>query len=82
VKIQRKVDAIQRELPLYRSVMEQIGKPIVFNICMLGALIALTDVVKPESIIHVLESRVPSDFLEMNQNALKLGMDVGGGATA
>src|SRR5512139_2334637 len=29
VKIQRKVDAQQRELPIYRTVMEQVGRPIV-----------------------------------------------------
>jgi 2-oxoglutarate ferredoxin oxidoreductase subunit gamma len=77
VKIQRKVDAQQRELPIYRTVMEQIGRPIVFNICMLGALIALTGLIKPESIMKVLETRVPADFLEMNQNALRLGMELG-----
>ena len=36
VKIQRKADAKQRELPIYATVMEKIGKPIVFNICMLA----------------------------------------------
>ncbi len=77
VKIQRKVDALQRELPLYRSVMEAIGRPIVFNICMLGALVALTDLVRPESILKVLESRVPPDFLEMNRRALEIGMELG-----
>jgi 2-oxoglutarate ferredoxin oxidoreductase subunit gamma len=77
VKIQRKVDAQQREIPLYRSVMEQIGKPIVFNICMLGSLIALADLVKPESIMKVLEKRVPADFVELNQKALQLGMELG-----
>jgi 2-oxoglutarate ferredoxin oxidoreductase subunit gamma len=82
VKIQRKVDAQQRELPIYRTVMEQIGRPIVFNICMLGALIALTGLVKPDSIMKVLESRVPSEFLEMNQKALQLGMDLGRRAEA
>jgi 2-oxoglutarate ferredoxin oxidoreductase subunit gamma len=76
-KIQRKVDAQQRELPLFRTVMEKIGRPIVFNICMLGALIALADLVKPESIMKVLESRVPADFLEMNQKALQIGMELG-----
>jgi len=77
VKTQRKVDALQRELPMYRSVMETIGKPIVFNICMLGALLSLTDLVRPESILKVLESRVPADFLEMNRKALELGMRLG-----
>ena len=77
VKIQRKVDAQQRELPIYRTVMEQVGRPIVFNICMLGALIALADLVKPESIMKVLQTRVPADFLEMNQKALQIGMELG-----
>ncbi len=77
VKTQRKVDALQRELPMYRSVLETIGKPIVFNICMLGALLSLTDLVRPESILKVLESRVPADFLEMNRKALELGMRLG-----
>lgn len=77
VKIQRKVDAIQRELPMYRAVVEKIGKPIVFNICMLGALLALTDLVRGESIMKVLETRVPADFLDMNRRALDLGFELG-----
>ena len=76
VKTEKKVDAQQREFPMYRTVMEKIGKPIVFNICMLGAVISLTDLVKSESIIKVLESRIPSSFLEMNRKALNLGMEL------
>ena len=76
VKIERKVDARQVELDMYRSVMEGIGKPIVFNICMLGAVIALTGLVRPESIIRVLETRIPPSFLEMNQKALDLGIKI------
>ncbi|MFO7715493.1 2-oxoacid:acceptor oxidoreductase family protein, partial [Desulfosarcina sp.] len=34
VTIQRKVDALQREVPMYETVMSEIGNPIVFNICM------------------------------------------------
>jgi 2-oxoglutarate ferredoxin oxidoreductase subunit gamma len=77
VKIQRKVDALQRELPIYRTVLEQIGKPIVFNICMIGSLIALTEVVTPDSIMKVLETRVPADLLDMNRKALQLGGELG-----
>ena len=76
VKTEKKVDAQQREFPMYRTVMDKIGKPIVFNICMLGAVISLTDLVKSESIIKVLESRIPSSFLEMNRKALNLGMEL------
>ena len=74
-----KVDAIQRELPMYETVMEKIGKPIVFNICMLGAVVGLTDLVRPESIMKVLETRIPSGFLEMNKQALDLGLELGHG---
>ncbi|CAG1770100.1 partial 2-oxoglutarate ferredoxin oxidoreductase subunit gamma, partial [uncultured bacterium] len=38
--------------------------------------------VKPTSIINVLKTRVPSDFLEMNQKALQLGMGLTGAARA
>lgn len=76
VKTEKKVDAQQRELPMYRTVMDKIGKPIVFNICMLGAVVSLTDLVKSESIIKVLENRIPSSFLEMNRKALNLGMEL------
>jgi len=74
VKIQRKVDAQQKELPMHHTVMEKIGKSIVFNICMLGVVISLTALVKSESIMKVLENRIPSSFLEMNRKALNLGV--------
>jgi 2-oxoglutarate ferredoxin oxidoreductase subunit gamma len=74
VKIQRKVDAQQRELPMYHHVMESLEKPIVFNICMLGAVVALTKLVKSESIMEVLKDRIPPGFLKMNRQALELGM--------
>ena len=72
-----KVDARQRELPMYAAVMEQIGKPIVFNICMLGAVVGLTGLVQPASIMSVLERRIPSGFVEMNAKALELGLEMG-----
>jgi 2-oxoglutarate ferredoxin oxidoreductase subunit gamma len=77
VKIQKKVDALQRELPMYENVMEKIGKPIVFNICMLGAVIRMTGLLTPESIMKVLETRILPDFLDMNRQALDLGLALG-----
>ena len=74
---QLKVDAVQREIPMYETVMEKIGKPIVFNICMLGTVIGLTDLIKPESIMKTLETRIPSGFLDMNRKALELGLELG-----
>ena len=69
----RKVDAIQIELPMYEAVMREIGKAVVFNVCMLGALTGYIEEVKPESIIKALKEKIPSSFLEMNQKAFDLG---------
>jgi 2-oxoglutarate ferredoxin oxidoreductase subunit gamma len=44
---------------------------------MLGAVISLTEIVRPESIMKVLATRIPKGFIEMNQKALELGMALG-----
>lgn len=77
VKIHKKVDARQLEIPIYNTVMDAIGKPIVFNIAMLGTLISITELLQPESIMKVLEKRIPADFLDMNRQALDLGLKLG-----
>jgi 2-oxoglutarate ferredoxin oxidoreductase subunit gamma len=77
VTLERKVDARQIELPLYESVMDQIGKPIVFNICTLGAFISITKLVKPDSIMKVLKKRIPAGFIDLNQKALDIGFELG-----
>jgi 2-oxoglutarate ferredoxin oxidoreductase subunit gamma len=73
----KKADARQVELPMYMTVMDKIGKPIVFNICMLGVVLSLTDLMAPDSIMKVLETRIPPDFLDINRKALDLGMEMG-----
>lgn len=77
VTLEKKVDASQVQLPMYQTVMEKIGKPIVFNICMLGTLVSITGIVKPESIMKVLKERIPSGFIEINQKAVDIGMELG-----
>jgi len=74
VKTIRKADARQVELPLFETVIQEIGKPIVLNICMLGAVIELTRLVQSDSIMKVLQKRIPASFLKMNREALNLGM--------
>ncbi len=76
VKTLRKADAKQVELPMYKMVMEKIGNPIVLNICMLGAIVSLLDIVKAESIMKVIETRIPEKFLALNRKALNLGMSI------
>ncbi len=74
VKLGKKVDARQVELPMFETVMAKVGRPIVFNICMLGAVIGLTKLVRPDSIMKVLEAQIHPGFLEMNRQALDIGM--------
>ncbi len=76
VKTDHNVDARQMELDIYRAVIEKIGKPIVFNICMLGALIELTGLVKPDSILKALKDKIPPDFMELNEKALETGIQL------
>ncbi len=77
VETTRKVDAKQVELPMYQTVMEKIGKPVVFNICVLGALVGITEVIKPKSVMTAVAKRVPKDFIELNNRAFDLGLALG-----
>ncbi|UCH01539.1 MAG: 2-oxoacid:acceptor oxidoreductase family protein, partial [Candidatus Bathyarchaeota archaeon] len=76
VKQEKKVDARQVELDMYVETKERIGKPVVFNVCMLGSLIELTRLVKKTSILKVLKDRMPSELLSENNEALKLGIEL------
>jgi 2-oxoglutarate ferredoxin oxidoreductase subunit gamma len=83
VEISRCIDATHLELPLYQEVVDKIGKPIVMNLCMLGAVVGLTNVVRRESLYKSMEDRMPAAFLEMNRSALDLGFElVAGNAMA
>src|SRR6056297_2262501 len=77
VTTDKKVDARQVELPLYQTAAETVGTPVVLNICMLGAVIVLTEVLKTESVLLALENRVPSRFLNQNRQAFRLGNELG-----
>jgi 2-oxoglutarate ferredoxin oxidoreductase subunit gamma len=76
----RKVDARQVELPLYQTVMEKIGKAVVFNISVLGALLAMKPLVATESILKLSKDKFPGAYLDMNRRALELGYEIGAAA--
>ncbi|WP_028322223.1 2-oxoacid:acceptor oxidoreductase family protein [Desulfatiglans anilini] len=76
VKPEGRVDARLFQLPLYREVMDRIGKPIVYNICMLGAVVELTGVVQPGSVQKVLQNRIPPGVLDINLEAFALGCGI------
>ena len=79
VEVDQRVDARQVELNMYRTVMDEIGKPIVFNICMLGAIIRLGGLMDPESVVKVLAAKIAPEMLKMNKKALGIGIEAGGG---
>jgi 2-oxoglutarate ferredoxin oxidoreductase subunit gamma len=74
VKQEKNVDARQVELDMYTNINNKIGKAVVLNVCMLGAFVGLTKIVKQESIIKVLGERIPTDFLDSNRQAFELGL--------
>ena len=47
----RNSDSIQKEFAIFDNVVETLKNPVVLNSCMLGIVIELTKIVKPESII-------------------------------
>ncbi|MBU1170184.1 MAG: 2-oxoacid:acceptor oxidoreductase family protein [Proteobacteria bacterium] len=77
VTILQTVDSRQIEIPMHAAVMDNIGDLLVYNICMLGALLALTQVVSIDSVIKVLETRMPPSSLPMNRRAMDLGIALG-----
>ena len=77
VQTTKKADAKKLELPMYGQIMEKIGKPIVYNICTLGTLIGITQLIPVEAVVKVLEKRIPKDFLDMNHRALDIGLVLG-----
>lgn len=76
VKEERNVDARQMAFGMYKAVTETIKNPIVYNICVLGTLIGLTNLLRPDSIIKVLETKIPSEFFEINLKAFDLGLNL------
>ncbi len=77
VKPAREADAYQVAIPIHDTMMEKIGKPIVFNITMLGALFGVRPLFSPDNLIKVISQRVPRDFIALNQEAFTLGIELG-----
>ncbi len=76
VQPKMQADARQFSLPMYKTVQKEIGKSVVLNICMLGALLGLKPLVQIDSVLEVLKQRVPDRFFEMNKKALQLGQNL------
>lgn len=77
VQTVKKAEAKQIELPMYETVMEKVGNPIVYSICVLGVLVGITEIVRPEAILAVLKARIPEELLAMNHRAFDMGLVLG-----
>lgn len=64
-------------LPLTQAARERLGRDIFTNIVLLGAIAALTGVVRIESLETTIASRVPKPTVSINQQALSLGYELG-----
>lgn len=69
-----RADAVQKGLPMYQTVMDVLGKAVAFNICVLGALAVITQVVSVKSLEIVLAKRFAPAHHESNKKALHLGV--------
>ncbi|GFK92458.1 NADH-dependent phenylglyoxylate dehydrogenase subunit gamma [Fundidesulfovibrio magnetotacticus] len=77
VQTRRNVDARHVSLPMYKEVVNRLAQPVVFNICVLGALLGLTELVHVAALMSSLEKRLPPRLLPVNRQALELGLELG-----
>jgi 2-oxoglutarate ferredoxin oxidoreductase subunit gamma len=73
----RKTDARQIVLPMYETVKKEVANTVVFNVCMIGCIVALTGIVRRESVEKALTARMSPSHLPINLKALDLGIEMG-----
>ena len=66
-------DAIIYTLPLYSTLKNELNTSLGLNVCTLGALIGITNIVTPDSIINLLKESISPQFLDQNLKAFELG---------
>lgn len=62
-------------IPATRIADDELGKVIVANVVMLGALVALTGIVSEESMRKSIETSVKRDYVEINLKAFEKGLE-------
>ncbi len=72
-----------RVLPVHAAekAVESFGRGQFANMVMLGAVIAATNIVRPESIIQVISKEFEEKTPELNEKAFKIGLGAGGQAS-
>ncbi|WP_371376984.1 2-oxoacid:acceptor oxidoreductase family protein [Sporomusa aerivorans] len=64
------------ELPITHTAQEGLGKALFANIIALGAIAKITGVVSMESLTRAVLNRVPKGTEELNEKAIRLGMEL------
>lgn len=77
VETDRNVDARCIQLPFHDTVTKKLGWPVVLNTCMLGAVMALTEVVSADSLKKIIKARIDEKLRDINLQAMELGMELG-----
>lgn len=70
------VDSKQIALPMEEAVVKELGSDVALSTCMLGALLTLRDIIKPEALIKILAKRIPENFYDMNVEAFRIGQEL------
>jgi 2-oxoglutarate ferredoxin oxidoreductase subunit gamma len=74
VSVDRSTDARYFELPLTETLLKELGSRRSANACMLGALVTLTNVVRPDSLRAAIRDRFRSS--EEALRAFDLGTEL------
>jgi 2-oxoglutarate ferredoxin oxidoreductase subunit gamma len=78
VQPSERIDAQKIGIPMYRLTKEKLGRTVAFNICVLGALVSLTGIVKLPSVQKTLAKNFAPAHHEANNTALQLGVELSG----
>jgi len=79
VKQRPTLDAHQIGLPMYQTVMERLRSAQPLNVCMLGALVAVTRIVREDSLREATARRFRGNAAEANLQALQIGGELARG---
>lgn len=73
-KVKLKKDSSYLHYPIPATkIATTLGNRIVANIVMLGAFVGKTKIVKPESVIKIIEKKLKKEFLDLNLKAFEKG---------
>lgn len=75
-------DLLRHDIPVYavaaNSLAEEIGNPAIMNMVLLGALLHLTQLARPQSVIEALRLALPErhqHLIPLNERALTVGAE-------